>query len=810
MTESTINFASLRKSGLDHIQNASGEIWTDYNLHDPGVTLLEQFCFALTEVVYRAEDLVEHYYGELDYKKAGLTEPTVAFSTRPVTLLDLEQSVSNASDNYERVLINPVDAENQGGLYDIFVVPLPGQDHDEQSNDKLRYIDSEQKKIKTEARAQFKKRRNLCEEARLIDIAEELSCKLTAEIEVYRKTSPALIAARIYDRCMRVMAGQFRTSDPHAIPQNKTDKFQSSSALPTPTYDDRILSDAKFFQKLSELEDVRNINSLSFSLPNAPDKDPYTEAKKSRKYLELPYPVRKNQLALKLTSQGMDLPFDVDEMNLELSQFSDQFHRKSIEPKKKKIKTRPLKAGKQKAAYTYTSMGELLPPAYATRSGGLPASAPEELQAHITQLKGLISLSDSLLINAHADISNLSGLFSNSKLPDQSYSTEALEFGSMEKKLSVDTAQSLDETLAIFDPKHDRKGRILDYLLGLHGEKFSQNTLPRYDYCHGKHSQQDAIIKNRSKLLKNVDRLNLNRSAGPNILKGEHGHNTGFGKKLEILLGFRKRHRRRLSQAFDRVGLGFGTSELVYDDLTDEIIPPDNPLDLFVPRLDNENIPKINPDRLIAKTTFLSECVLNKDILNRGVETDAYLLNETGNGDWQLLFDSGKPGAVFDCATFDEKSEAIERANQLRKFFVGLNVNSEGFYILEDILLKTPEQPFKPMTVHVFFSNWSARTGSGKVGIRPDDSASDAESGSREFQTLAEETVRIIRPAHIHTEIYWLDYHDMGWFEELYFDWHKTYREISGSCREADINKLAEISKKLRYFIDSQLQARPE
>lgn len=47
-------FAALREHAIDRAQQASGELWTDFNLHDPGVTLLESLCYALTEDVYAA------------------------------------------------------------------------------------------------------------------------------------------------------------------------------------------------------------------------------------------------------------------------------------------------------------------------------------------------------------------------------------------------------------------------------------------------------------------------------------------------------------------------------------------------------------------------------------------------------------------------------------------------------------------------------------------------------------------------------------------------------------------------------------
>ncbi|MEP0248504.1 MAG: hypothetical protein ABJD83_11195, partial [Roseobacter sp.] len=47
------DFDDLRRVAIEYSQQASGEIWTDYNIHDPGVTLLEQTCFALSQIAYQ-------------------------------------------------------------------------------------------------------------------------------------------------------------------------------------------------------------------------------------------------------------------------------------------------------------------------------------------------------------------------------------------------------------------------------------------------------------------------------------------------------------------------------------------------------------------------------------------------------------------------------------------------------------------------------------------------------------------------------------------------------------------------------------
>ncbi len=48
-----MDYTFLRSQGITNLQNLGGKIWTDYNIHDPGVTILEHLCYAITELGYR-------------------------------------------------------------------------------------------------------------------------------------------------------------------------------------------------------------------------------------------------------------------------------------------------------------------------------------------------------------------------------------------------------------------------------------------------------------------------------------------------------------------------------------------------------------------------------------------------------------------------------------------------------------------------------------------------------------------------------------------------------------------------------------
>ena len=91
----------LRREGIRHIERLGSAIWTDYNAHDPGITMLEVLCYAITDLGYRtnlpiedlltspssngdskpfftaAEMLTNHPVNALDYRKIIIDVPGV-------------------------------------------------------------------------------------------------------------------------------------------------------------------------------------------------------------------------------------------------------------------------------------------------------------------------------------------------------------------------------------------------------------------------------------------------------------------------------------------------------------------------------------------------------------------------------------------------------------------------------------------------------------------------------------------------------------------------------------------------------------
>jgi hypothetical protein len=48
------DYYRLRREGIGFIEQMASALWTDYNTHDPGITILEGLCYVITELAYRS------------------------------------------------------------------------------------------------------------------------------------------------------------------------------------------------------------------------------------------------------------------------------------------------------------------------------------------------------------------------------------------------------------------------------------------------------------------------------------------------------------------------------------------------------------------------------------------------------------------------------------------------------------------------------------------------------------------------------------------------------------------------------------
>lgn len=88
----SLDYHHLRQAGIAHLQKLAGSIWSDYNTHDPGVTMLETLCYAITELSYRCNFPIEDLLAGNPENKIGdspdFFEAHQILPSHPLTNLD--------------------------------------------------------------------------------------------------------------------------------------------------------------------------------------------------------------------------------------------------------------------------------------------------------------------------------------------------------------------------------------------------------------------------------------------------------------------------------------------------------------------------------------------------------------------------------------------------------------------------------------------------------------------------------------------------------------------------------------------------
>ncbi|MEM7490236.1 MAG: hypothetical protein AAF390_14035, partial [Pseudomonadota bacterium] len=189
-----LDFAELRRIAIGHAQAASGQVWTDYNLHDPGVTLLEQTCFALSQIAYQADFPIRDLLTDEGSRFAvgperRLYDPVQALRSAPVTRDDLDAVLSDLPG----VARAWVDAVSPDGHLDVTVVPAA----DDPSPDTLI----------AEVERGFARIRPLCTALRRVTVARCRRVVLSARVAISATALPERVAGGLYHAVSAILRG---------------------------------------------------------------------------------------------------------------------------------------------------------------------------------------------------------------------------------------------------------------------------------------------------------------------------------------------------------------------------------------------------------------------------------------------------------------------------------------------------------------------------------------------------------------------------------------------------------------------------
>ncbi len=91
--DTALSYDFLLEEGIKTIQELSGNRWTDHNEHDPGIAILEQVCYAITDLAYRLDYSITDLLGNNEEAYKELYSPATILTTNPVTLLDYRKII---------------------------------------------------------------------------------------------------------------------------------------------------------------------------------------------------------------------------------------------------------------------------------------------------------------------------------------------------------------------------------------------------------------------------------------------------------------------------------------------------------------------------------------------------------------------------------------------------------------------------------------------------------------------------------------------------------------------------------------------
>ena len=118
-----LDYETMRLDALALVQKLSGNVWTDYNIHDPGVTLLEEVIFALTELGYKTEFEIEDFLTSkedvINLQREALYTPKQVKECIPVTAADYSDFFSKRLDGVKRVEF----LNGDNGMYAVQIIP---------------------------------------------------------------------------------------------------------------------------------------------------------------------------------------------------------------------------------------------------------------------------------------------------------------------------------------------------------------------------------------------------------------------------------------------------------------------------------------------------------------------------------------------------------------------------------------------------------------------------------------------------------------------------------------------------------------
>lgn len=411
------DFQALRREGLVHIGKLSGKIWTDHNAHDPGVTILEELCYALIDLGYRTtlpiEDLLATPQPEATASTCidrphhdNFFTPQEILSCNPTTVLDFRKLLLDV-DGVRNAWLEP-DETSVNGLYNVLIQKEP---------------DTDDTKVCEAVMETLSAHRNLCEDFNTINVLCALKVGVHAEIEIEKTANASGVYAAILKAVQAYIAPELRYytlqelldkgKDIEAIfagrPLLKANHTaRSAGFVDTEELEALPLQDAlhgsDLYAAILAVDGVIAVHRLAFQ----------TEADAfGCKTIQHVTVARGEVAEFSLPCTCINLQTGQGRLSLDKDNIDRQLSASSKPQRGYASLDLPIPEGRHHPKLAeYYSIQHDFPQVYGISKGGLPSDAPLLRKVQAMQLKGYLLFYDQLLANYLAQIANLRHLFS--------------------------------------------------------------------------------------------------------------------------------------------------------------------------------------------------------------------------------------------------------------------------------------------------------------------------------------------------------------------------------------------------------------
>lgn len=330
---------------------------------------------------------------------------------------------------------------------------------------------------------------------------------------------------------------------------------------------------------------------------------------------------------------------------------------------------------------------------------------------------------------------------------------------------------------------------------------FSQEALLHFNYYHQEQPDYWAI-DNKIRYLLHLVEISSSRSGAFDTSEPhwQSSNLSSLHKKLNILLGIQQ------LDSLVPLSQSFAANQINLVD--DDAISQDLGAAADIGGIEQQPVPTLKSrqqQKLLQWNYTPSKALtLSPAMICEGTSIDAYRLRPRGEGDQvDVYFYSQAKNRWTPLKKSVEREQAIAYVHKFKKIITDVNAGSEGFYLLEHILLRartplknaeTDEQfsdDFYNCRLSFIFPKWTARF------------------ANPAFRHFAEKTIANQLPAHLFPQIFWLEISEIADFESCYKPWLDALQEYERQKLMADVNKgptkkLDQAAQKVRTWLERQ------